>query len=119
MTARPRVFRWVAGLGLALLLSHGALGADPPPVPMSTFFRNADLSAAHLSPSGRWLAIATVTRSGRIGLATMDLDGSAPPAFVASYVGIADDNGPGREVDSCGNGRRGETRYPKLTTATR
>ena len=55
------------------------------PLPARTFFQNADINAARLSPSGRWLAIATGAKSARVMLAVVDLEGKANPVVVANY----------------------------------
>ena len=44
------------------------------PLPARTFFQNADINAARLSPSGCWLAIATGAKSARVMLAVVDLE---------------------------------------------
>ena len=61
----------------ALVVCSGVFAQTSPspagPIPAESFFRNPDLAAAKLSPSGRWLAVATGVGSARVGLVTIDL----------------------------------------------
>ena len=49
-----------------------------------TFFRNADVSAMKLSPSGKWLAMTAAAGNGRVALAVVDVDGKLPLVLAAS-----------------------------------
>ena len=74
---------------LAALLGAAPSSAadDPSRLPAQTFFRNADISGARLSPSGRWLAISSASTSKRIALAVIDLDAKEQPTIVANFAG--------------------------------
>jgi acetyl esterase/lipase len=86
MTALRTGWRPVVVLGTALLVSAVALpaaAADPQIAP-AAFFRNDDISAARLSPSGRFLALIVASTSGRTVLAVVAVDSDRPPLVVAS-----------------------------------
>lgn len=74
---------------LALLFTSQSLraaeSATPPPT-VEAFFRNADIGDAKLSPSGKWLAIATATKSSRVFLAVVKVgDDKVPPKVLANF----------------------------------
>lgn len=74
-------------LAFAAAALLGTAGAQAPePIPAKTFLRHPDIGAARLSPSGRWLAIATASASSRVLLAVIDLQGSAKPSVVARFT---------------------------------
>ena len=86
MTALRTCWRSVVVVGMALLASAVALpaAAADEPIALATFFRNDDISAARLSPSGRFLALSVVATSGRTVLAVVAVDSDKPPVVVAS-----------------------------------
>ncbi len=61
-----RVFGVAAALALAAVFSVCA--AEPPAklLPASSFFKNAEISGARLSPSGRYLAIRSGAKTERV-----------------------------------------------------
>ncbi|MDQ6683583.1 MAG: prolyl oligopeptidase family serine peptidase [Pseudomonadota bacterium] len=59
--------------------------AEAPTLPIRAFFRHADMDGAQLSPSGRWLAVATGAEGKRVALAVVDLEGKQPIAIVANF----------------------------------
>lgn len=65
-------------------------GALPPtaradePIPVATFVANPDVSQAKLSPSGQYVALTVVNKSGRTILAVSDVDLAKPPVVVAA-----------------------------------
>ena len=67
----------------AALASAPAPAADGP-LPIATFFRNPEISAVRISPSGRHLALAVPATTGRMVLAVVELGGDKPPVVVAS-----------------------------------
>lgn len=82
---------WLA-CGIALAWPGATVAADPAqsaegPLPIALFYRPPDLGQAALSPSGRFLAV-TLSREGRMGLAVLDLDGSAPPRLLVRYDNV-------------------------------
>jgi dipeptidyl aminopeptidase/acylaminoacyl peptidase len=81
--------RWLRSLAAACgLLPAGCSGAQtaqPAPPPAEFFYKAADIQGARMSPSGRWLAIATEVSPGRTGLAVIDLKTAQPLAAVANY----------------------------------
>lgn len=67
-------------LALALATVHGQVLADPAPaaparLPVATFFKDAEIGSAQLSPNGRYLAT-TARKSGNLQLAVLDLETS-------------------------------------------
>ncbi len=94
-TARQAVADCALALLLALLLLGGLSGAaraDALPSAAS-FYRNADMDQAALSPSGRKLAVTSglggvvggALGGGRVRLMVFDLESDAPPVQVASF----------------------------------
>jgi acetyl esterase/lipase len=66
-------------------LAAPARAQAPAPLPsVETFFRNADVGAMKLSPSGKWLAMTAAAGNGRIALAVADVEGKAPIALAAA-----------------------------------
>jgi dipeptidyl aminopeptidase/acylaminoacyl peptidase len=63
----------IASLALAMLLGAAASCAAGAPPPASAFFSQPELSAAQLSPSGRYLATRLANAHGRQRLAVLDL----------------------------------------------
>jgi len=73
-----------AWLVVATALADAA-AQDAPALPaVQTFFRNADVSAMKLSPSGKWLAMTAAAGNGRVALAVVDVDGKVPIALAAA-----------------------------------
>jgi dipeptidyl aminopeptidase/acylaminoacyl peptidase len=77
-------------LALSVLVAASTASAQTPgqpagPIPVESFFRNADIGAAKLSPSGRWLAVTTGVGVSRVGLAVVDLEGKVPPQQAARF----------------------------------
>lgn len=71
----------------------GASAADPPArIPIEAFFRNPDISAAKLSPSGRWIAVAASVRTGRTFLTVLNVDGGPMKATVVANFSDGDIN---------------------------
>ena len=66
-------------IGLFSAMAHAA------PPSAATFFKKPTLSAPRLSPSGRHLAIQVEDKTGRQGLAVMDLETMAEPTVVAAF----------------------------------
>ena len=62
---------------LAATMASSPAAAGPPPA--EAFFGHAEIAAASLSPSGRWLAIATAGTGTRVGLFAIDLREGQPP----------------------------------------
>src|SRR5690242_6072274 len=74
-----------AALAVPASAQAPAAAAAPAALPgIETFFRNADVSAMKLSPSGKWLAMTAAAGNGRIALAVADVDGKAPVALAAA-----------------------------------
>lgn len=81
-----RIFRG-AMIAIAAAALLGPAGAQTPDlIPAKTFVRHPDIGGARLSPSGRWLAIATASASTRVLLAVIDLQGPAKPSVVAHFT---------------------------------
>ena len=59
-----------------------AQAAPPAPVPIEAFFKPASMSAAALSPSGRWLAALSNEGQRRVGIVMIDLDGKEGSQFI-------------------------------------
>jgi len=80
-----RLRLWV---GAAVLATLGAAPALPAPaqepIPVATFVANRDVTDAKLSPSGKYVALAVVNKSGRTVLAVCDVDLAKPPVVVAA-----------------------------------
>ena len=53
--------------------------------PARAFFQHSDIRDVRLSPSGRWVALATRAQSGRAMLAVVDLHDKSAAAVVAHY----------------------------------
>jgi acetyl esterase/lipase len=67
----------------ALFMARQAVAAEPPP--LSTFFSNADIAEARLSPSGRSVALIVAhPKTGRRVLGVFEVGGGKPPVIVAS-----------------------------------
>ena len=71
-----------------LAATPAARAADAPP--LATFFANAEISAARLSPSGKYLALTVASKSGRTVLATLDADAPATSILVVAGSERAD-----------------------------
>ncbi len=86
------VRRCAALISLLLLATTASQAADeaaPPRTSIETFFRNPDIGAAKLSPSGKWLAITTATKTSRIFLAVVKVgDDKVPPKVLASFSDV-------------------------------
>ena len=90
---RTVAFRLLGALALGGVLQLAFVSATraaapeavPAPPSIATFFRNADLQEAKLSPSGHWLAITTAAEAGRVFLAIVDLDGKREAHAVARF----------------------------------
>jgi len=63
-----------------------ASDASAAPLPAEWFYRQPDVEDARLSPSGRWLALATQVTKGRTGLVVVDLQTGKPVAAPANYA---------------------------------
>lgn len=90
MTIRRRGCVWRAGIAVAFAAwfggaAHASADAPSAPPPAQSFFRHADINAAELSPSGRWLAITTGANGVRMGLVVVDLEHKVPPAVVGQF----------------------------------
>ena len=55
-------------------------------IPVESFFRNADIDDAQLSPSGRWLAVKTGIGGARIGLMAFDLQAKGAASQAVRYT---------------------------------
>ena len=72
-------------LAVAVATVAPATAQDAAALPdVQTFFRNPDIGAIKLSPSGKWLAMTAAAGNGRIALAVVDVDGKVPIALAAS-----------------------------------
>jgi acetyl esterase/lipase len=74
----------------AMLFAAALAAAQTPPaatrlIPAESFFRNADIKDAKLSPSGRWLAVETGLGSSRIRLVVFDTQVAGPSQQVANF----------------------------------
>lgn len=79
----------VLSTGTALDARADDSGDAAKALPARIFFRNPDIGEAKLSPSGRWLAITTAKKTGRVFLAVVDLgEQKAPPKVVAAYSDV-------------------------------
>ena len=76
--------RWLQ-LGATLCaLTAAAATAAPPPA--EVFFKPSDVGEAHLSPSGRWLAVTTRLKGQeRLGLAVVDLSPGGKSKQIAQF----------------------------------
>lgn len=76
------------GTAVALLMAFFmALAPDvraEEPIPIAAFIGNRDVTDAKLSPSGKYIALAVVNKSGRTLLAVSDVDLAKPPVVIAS-----------------------------------
>ena len=86
--------RWCTAIALTgfctFSCAAGSPGASALPSVLA-FFRNADILDAKLSPSGRWLAVTTSTKTSRVFLAVVDMaDGAvkAAPKVLAAYSSV-------------------------------
>ncbi len=78
------VLGFVAVLSTASSAWAAPAGAVAPPPP-EVFYRPPDIEKASLSPSGRWLAVATGTGLPRVGLAVIDLEKLQAHAMAARF----------------------------------
>jgi len=73
----PALAAVTASIGL---LAPGARAAGEPPLPVESFFRDPDIVAVELSPSGRRIAVSTSAGTPRIALSVVELEtGKAMP----------------------------------------
>ena len=77
MLVAPKACRFL--VCLLCLLAVAASAASANPLPVEAFFRPPDIAEARLSPSGRWLAVATAGAGTRVGLFAIDLREKEPP----------------------------------------
>lgn len=74
--------RLLVAFAVAALAMQPALAAEPP-LPLSAFFNNNDISEVRISPSGRHLALSVPASTGRMVLAVVELGTDKPPIVVA------------------------------------
>jgi len=67
----------------AVITGLGAHAAPPPP---DVFYRDTDLAEAHLSPSGRWLAITGAMGAARAGLVIFDVKNGGQPRRIVQFA---------------------------------
>jgi len=85
------MFRWIlwarrSALAALFVTPLTLSAAEPSSIGVDAFFRNPDLSAAKLSPSGKWLAVAMSNTKSRVFLAVVNLDGTTmKPVVVANF----------------------------------
>lgn len=83
---------WFLALVALLGLGSGfiAQAAIPPqPLPVETFFAEADISAAELSPDGKLLAFLTTLNKGKVGIALLHVEtGKVEPLVTAGDENI-------------------------------
>jgi dipeptidyl aminopeptidase/acylaminoacyl peptidase len=76
------------GLAAAFLIASFVASAPnvraEEPIPVATFIANRDVADAKLSPSGKYVALAVVNKSGRTILAVSDVDLAKPPVVIAA-----------------------------------
>ena len=73
--------------GVLLVVSAAArvqAAAAAEPARAHSFFRNADVGAMQLSPSGAWLAFTIGGGTTRVALAVVDIEHKSPPVIAAS-----------------------------------
>jgi dipeptidyl aminopeptidase/acylaminoacyl peptidase len=79
-------FAAVVFLAAAAAASAPATAQDTAALPsVQGFFRNADVGAMRLSPSGRWLAMTARARDSRVALAVVDVEGKEPISIAAQF----------------------------------
>jgi dipeptidyl aminopeptidase/acylaminoacyl peptidase len=85
-----RVCRSAAWVLMLAFGPAGAIAADAPsPIPVERFFHRAEISAAELSPSGRYVALTTASPTGRTLLAILDLDKKAEGlSIIANFADV-------------------------------
>jgi dipeptidyl aminopeptidase/acylaminoacyl peptidase len=87
MSSVWKTVAWVGALALAGVAAAPAAAASAvpsasPPPPLESFFSEAALRGALLSPSGRWLGMRLARPGRRVGLQIVDLQGSEPPRVI-------------------------------------
>jgi hypothetical protein len=70
----------------AFVTGLGAHAAPAAPLPPEVFYRNTDLAEAHLSPSGRWLAITGAMGAERAGLVIFDVKNGGQPRRIVQFA---------------------------------
>lgn len=81
--------RWapaLLGLTLATVALTATTAAHAAPPPAEVFYKDADIDAAVLSPSGRRLAVTTAKGAARVGLVVFDLAPGGRIARVAQFA---------------------------------
>ncbi len=78
-----RALRHAAWL-IVTLLAPPLYAADAAP-PVELFFKQPDIARAVLSPSGRWMAVASGSLAGRTGVAVFDLENWGQARVVAGF----------------------------------
>jgi acetyl esterase/lipase len=124
--AAPRV-SWLAlclALGCLFLMTPRLAVANP--LPAEVFFTDADIDAARLSPSGRWLALNTRAGRDRIGLVIFDLQEWKAMGMIARHdnADVADVQWVGEDwlvyvVEDRRAGSGDQTWQPGLFTVSR
>lgn len=76
---------WIMAFASLMAMAGARAAETAAPLPARAFFQNGSILSARLSPSGRWLAIATGAKSARVMLAVVDLQGTTTPAVVAHF----------------------------------
>ncbi|WP_457421969.1 prolyl oligopeptidase family serine peptidase [Roseateles sp. P5_E7] len=79
------VFRLLACTA-AFVTGLGAHAAPAAPLPPEVFYRDTDLAEAHLSPSGRWLAITGAMGAERAGLVIFDVKNGGQPRRIVQFA---------------------------------
>jgi dienelactone hydrolase len=84
---RPRLAAWLA-VGLLAWAGSPAQAQAPTPIPVADFFRPPQLGESELSPSGRYLALQVLPKSGRQNVAVFDLDNPGKYKIVAGFTDL-------------------------------